>query len=99
MAGETILPSWNSASNGEQTYSWSAGGTVVAVRGGQNGCSTGCSRTHAERANVVTRQECATKDHLSKAQAPAATDDRLVIDLVLEDAKALQKHLVKPINA
>ena len=96
MAGETILPSLELGQpNGEQTYSWSAGGTVVPYEGDPKQVFDRLFKGRTPSVPTWSRDKKAPRATTSKSQAPVATDDRLVIDLVLEDAKALQKRLGK----
>jgi Protein of unknown function (DUF1552) len=96
QAGETILPSLELGQpNGEQTYSWSAGGTVVPYEGDPKQVFDRLFKGRAPSVPTWTRDKKAKSTTTAKAKAPAASDDQLVIDLVLEDAKALQKRLGK----
>ena len=101
VAGETILPSLEIGQpNGEQTYSWSEAGSTVPYEGDLRQVF---DRLFKGRAPSVPRWSKDSKR--TPAQRPpagksdgangAATDDQLVIDLVLQDAKALQKKLGK----
>jgi hypothetical protein len=94
QAGETILPSLELGQpNGEQTYSWSAGGTVVPYEGDPKQVFDRLFKGRSPSVPTWSRERKATRPAAAKAKAPASSDDRLVIDLVLEDAKALQKRL------
>lgn len=97
QAGETILPSLELGQpNGEQTYSWSAGGTVVPYEGDAKQVFDRLFKGRAPSVPTWSRDKKAAKSPASsKAKTPTASDERLVIDLVLEDAKALQKRLGK----
>jgi hypothetical protein len=96
QAGETILPSLELGQpNGEQTYSWSAGGTVVPYEGDPKQVFDRLFKGRSPTVPTWTRDKKTKSGTASKAKAPAASDERLVIDLVLEDAKALQKRLGK----
>lgn len=96
LAGETILPSLELGQpNGEQTYSWSAGGTVVPYEGDAKQVFDRLFKGRSPSVPTWSRDKKAKSTSASKAKAPTVSDDRLVIDLVLEDAKALQKRLGK----
>lgn len=96
QAGETILPSLELGQpNGEQTYSWSAGGTTVPYEGDPKQVFDRLFKGRSPTVPTWTREKKAKSTTATKAKAPAASDERLVIDLVLEDAKALQKRLGK----
>jgi hypothetical protein len=96
QAGETILPSLELGQpNGEQTYSWSAGGTVVPYEGDPRQVFDRLFKGRTPTVPTWTRDRKARSATTAKAKAPVASDERLVIDLVLEDAKALQKRLGK----
>jgi hypothetical protein len=97
QAGETILPSLELGQpNGEQTYSWSAGGTVVPYEGDPKQVFDRLFKGRTPTVPTWTRDKKAKSTGSAKPKAaPAASDERLVIDLVLEDAKALQKRLGK----
>lgn len=96
QAGETILPSLELGfPNHEQIYSWSASGTSVPYEGDPRQAFDRLFKGRAPSVPTWTREKKAKSTTTSKAKAPAASDERLVIDLVLEDAKALQKRLGK----
>jgi hypothetical protein len=101
VAGETILPSLEIGQpNSEQTYSWSEAGTVVPYEGDLRQVF---DRLFKGRPPTVPRWSKDSKRAPTQRPAPikadgtkaAATDDQLVIDLVLQDAKAIQKKLGK----
>jgi Protein of unknown function (DUF1552) len=98
VAGETILPSLELGQpNGEQTYSWSAGGTTVPYEGDPKQVFDRLFKGRAPSVPTWSRDKKAAKTATTaaKTKPPAVSDERLVIDLVLEDAKALQKRLGK----
>jgi len=96
QAGETILPSLELGQpNGEQTYSWSAGGTSVPYEGDAKQVFDRLFKGRTPTVPSWSRDKKAKSPTSTRAKAPAASDERLVIDLVLEDAKALQKRLGK----
>jgi hypothetical protein len=97
QAGETILPSLELGQpNGEQTYSWSAGGTSVPYEGDPRQVFDRLFKGRTPTVPAWTRDKKSRSAGAARAKAaPTASDERLVIDLVLEDAKALQKRLGK----
>lgn len=99
QAGETILPSLELGQpNGEQTYSWSASGSSVPYEGDPKQVFDRLFKGRTPSVPTWSRDKKAKSTPgatSAKGKAPAASDERLVIDLVLEDAKALQKRLGK----
>jgi hypothetical protein len=97
VAGETILPSLEIGQpNGEQTYSWNEAGTVVPYEGNPRQVFDRLFK--GRKPSVPTWKRSGGKPAAKPAGGkPAAivSDDRLVIDLVLEDAKALRSRLGK----
>ncbi len=96
QAGETILPSLELGQpNGEQTYSWSAGGTTVPYEGDPKQVFDRLFKGRTPTVPTWARDKKTKNTGTTKPKTPATSDERLVIDLVLEDAKALQKRLGK----
>ncbi len=94
LAGETIVPSLELGQpNGEQTYSWSAGGTVVPYEGDPKQVFDRLFKGRTPSVPTWSRDRKVVKTPPARSKAQVPTDDRLVIDLVLEEAKALQKRL------
>ncbi|HTM21113.1 MAG TPA: DUF1552 domain-containing protein, partial [Kofleriaceae bacterium] len=96
VGGETILPSLELGdSNGEHMFSWTAAGERVPYEGGPRQAFDRLfkGRTpslpawkHGKGGSTAAKSNATKPD----AKGAAASDDQLVIDLVLEDAKALR---------
>jgi hypothetical protein len=101
VAGDTILPSLELGQpNGEQTYSWSENGTVVPYEGNARQVFDRLFKGRQptipawKRGRPAAKADGAAKPApAARSGAPAASDDRLVIDLLLDDAKALRGRL------
>lgn len=90
LAGETILPSLELGQpNGEQTFSWSEAGTVVPYEGNPRQVFDRLFKGRTPSIPSWKRTKGAAKPAAAAKGAPVS-DDRLVIDLVLDDAKALR---------
>ena len=95
VAGDTILPSLELGQpNGEQTYSWTENGTVVPYEGNLRQVFDRLFKGRSPTVPSWKRGKAAAKPTVAaKPGVPAVSDDRLVIDLVLDDAKALRGRL------
>jgi hypothetical protein len=94
VAGDTILPSLELGEpNGEQTFSWTETGTIVPYE--KNPRQAFDRLFKGRRPTIPSWKRANGKAPAGKpaATTPAASDDRLVIDLVLEDAKAVRSRL------
>ena len=94
-AGDTILPSLELGQpNGEQTYSWTENGTVVPYEGNPRQVFDRLFKGRSPTVPSWKRGKTTAKPvAVAKPGTPAVSDDRLVIDLVLDDAKALRGRL------
>jgi hypothetical protein len=96
VAGATILPSLELGEpNGEQTYSWSEAGAVVPYERSPKQAFDRLFRGHVPAAPDWKKRAAAKPAAGAGAKAAAGSDDRLVIDAVLDQAKALRARVAR----
>ncbi len=94
VAGDTILPSLELGEpNGEQTFSWTESSAIVPY---ERNPRQAFDRLFKGRRPTIPSWKRSGKAPAGKPAAaltPPQSDDRMVIDLVLEDAKAVRARL------
>jgi hypothetical protein len=92
VAGDTILPSLELGEpNGEQTFSWSESGSIVPYERSPRQAFDRLFK--GRRPTIPNWKRQAGRSSAPKPGSVPASDDRLVIDLVLDDAKAVRARL------
>jgi hypothetical protein len=94
VAGDTILPSLELGEpNGEQTFSWSENGSIVPYERSPRQAFDRLFK--GRRPTIPNWKRAAGRATGTKAGTPPVSDDRLVLDLVLDDAKAVRSRLAR----